>query len=330
MKHKPLSFFRPGFVLLFLLFAVSGMLRAGQCTAIANGNWSSAATWSCGRAPANNDTMTIPAGFTVTVDINSPVYSNMLINVNGILDFGNGQKINMCPGKVVVSAAGQLSGGTPGSKINICGTTVWNGPGPTGGPLTYGDLPLPVELVSFTGTPDGNTVRLDWRTASELNNHYFLVERSTNGLSFEELGRVDGNGTTSQPHSYTLTDNQPVTGTCYYRLTQVDFNGQSETFPLIAVDFKSNTGDCVLSVNPNPCEGECTVSFSDCPGDNDGVIVLEMIDASGQTVSSGIPERNAKGGFTTVIDSRNNLKPGVYIVRGSSSKTAYQKKAVLK
>jgi hypothetical protein len=322
MKHVLLIFS-------FLIVSAS-FIYAGQCTAITNGNWNTPGTWSCGRVPASNDTLTIPAGFTVTVDINSPTYVHMYVKVYGVLNFGNGQKLNMCPGFVEVFAGGELSGGTPGSKINICGTTVWNGPGPTYGYITYGDLPLPVELTAFTGEQKDNVNFLNWSTATETNNSHFIIERSVNGMSFEEVGKVEGNGTSSQPHSYTLVDEHPGEGTNYYRLTQYDFNGASETFPIISVDYRSTIGGCVLSVNPNPCEESCVVTFTDCPADNNGIIQLDLIDANGNTVSSQVPQRNAQGGFTTVIDTQNNLAPGVYIVRGTSSKTAYQKKAILK
>lgn len=319
------------FLVLTLLTLSAVSLRASTCTAIVNnGAWSSSSTWSCGHVPGNNDTMWIPLGFTVDVDINSPTYSNMLVIVDGILNFGNGQKLNICPGGVYVSSTGVLMGGTPGSKINICGSTVWNGPGPTYGEVSYGSVTLPVELVSFIANPFDKSVLVEWKTATETNNHYFTVERSTNGFTFEAIGQVNGNGTSTQPHSYSFTDQQPAQGTNYYRLRQTDFNGQSETFHIVAVNFSDEAAGCVLSVYPNPCESQCTVSLSDCPSDNEGTISVEMMDATGRTVSSFVPERNSAGGFSYTIDTANNLKPGVYIIRGTSSKKVYQQKAVLK
>jgi hypothetical protein len=316
----------------FLFFiCLSFAARAEVCTAIVNnGNWSAGTTWSCGHVPANNDTMWVPTGFTVNVDINTPTYANMLVIVDGTLFYNVGQKINICPGGVFLSSTGMFTGGVGGSKINICGTTEWNGPGPTGGPASFGSVTLPVELTSFEGVQKNNTIALSWTTQTETNNDYFTVERSTNGLTFEEIGRVNGSGTSSQAHNYSFNDESPIVGTNYYRLKQTDFNGQFETFEIIAVELGSTTPGCVLSVYPNPCESNCTVTLSDCPNDNNGNIAVEVIDASGKTVSSTIPQRNAQGGFSYTLDVNDNLKPGVYIIRGTSSKAVYQQKAVLK
>ena len=72
------------------------------------------------------------------------------------------------------------------------------------------------------------------------------------------------------------------------------------------------------------------MNFSDCPDDNTGNITLQVIDANGRTVQQEVPARDADGGFTTRIDATNNLKPGVYIIRGTSSKKAYTQNAVIK
>lgn len=327
------NIFKPlGKISILFLFSLSlsFFARAELCTAIANGNWSEATTWSCGHAPADNDTMWIPIGFFVTVDINSPEYENMLVIVDGTLNFDNGQKINICPGGVYVSETGEITGGNPGSKIDICGETVWSGPDAVRGIISFGSVTLPVELTSFSGMQNSNAIALTWGTQTETNNHFFTIFRSTNGLTFEEIGRVNGNGTSSQAHNYSFTDTSPASGTNYYRLTQTDFNGKQESFPLIAVEFNSSSPDCILSVFPNPCESDCVVKLSDCPDDKDGKIAVQLIDATGKAVTTTIPERDAQGGFSYALDVNNNLKPGVYIVRGVSSKSVYQQKAILK
>ncbi len=319
-------------LLAFFMLIFATHANATLCTAIVNGgDWSDGSTWDCGVPPRDDDTMWIPVGFTVNVDINSPEYENMLVIVDGVLNFENGQKINICPGGVYLSATGELSGGTPGSKIDICGSTVWNGPGPTYGIQFFGLVVLPVELTAYSGAinSDGQVV-LNWTTATETNNSHFTIERSTNGLTFEEIGRVVGHGNATQQLSYSFSDVNPESGTNYYRLKQTDYNGHYEYIGMVAVEVVMNTAGCVLSVYPNPCQGNCTVNFSDCPQDNNGYITLQMIDANGQVVSEQIPERNASGGFSSTVDVENNLKPGVYIVRGVSSKKSYTQNAVIK
>lgn len=321
-------------ILLMAFVALNSNAKAGiTITAITNnGDWSSATTWSLSRAPASGDDVVIPAGLTVVVDINSPTYSAMTITVNGTLHFDGGQKINMdCDGYVYLGATGQLTGDNPGAKINICGTTTWTGPGPTTGPTSYGTNPLPIELTSFTAELDNTLVKLKWSTATEVNNDYFTIERSKNGFTFETVTEVNGAGNSSSPKNYSALDKSPLEGTSYYRLKQTDFNGKYDYSQLIAIDYKNTSTGCVLNVYPNPCMGgPCNIDLAECNNEDNPEITVELIDAAGNRVYSHIPERDSKGSFTLSIDKSNNLKPGVYIVRGVSKSEQYNKKMIIK
>ena len=330
IKLKVMNYFKISLICLFVFIFNSSK---ADCTAIANGDWSNPATWSCGRAPANGDIITIPFGFTVDMDINSPTYTGMTVNVDGTLNFDNGQKLNLgCDGVVNVSVTGQLTGGNPGSKINICGATVWNGPGgPDIGPFIFGIAPLPIELLSFDAKLSNSTsIELAWVTATETNNDFFTIERSTNGISYESVAIVDGAGNSTSIKSYSTIDKTPIEGTSYYRLKQTDFNGQFAYSSSISVEF-SNTGNgCVLSVYPNPCSSECVIDLSGCDDSESPEINVELIDAAGHKVYSKVPARDDKGSFSFTVDASNNLKPGVYIVRGQSRKENYSKKIIIK
>lgn len=303
-----------------------------DCTAIKDGDWSDPATWSCGRAPADYDIITIPIGFTVTVDINSSTYIDMVINVDGILNFEDGQKLNMdCGGQVNVSASGQLTGGNSGSKINICGETVWEGPGPDSGPLKYGVGPLPIELISFNAAVSNSiSIELSWQTATETNNDFFTIERSENGATYEIITTIDGSGNSTSLKTYSAKDKNPIEGTSYYRLKQTDFNGQFIYSSSIAIEYSKSGNGCILSVYPNPCSSECIIDLSGCDDDASPEINVELLDAAGHRVYSKVPARDDKGSFSFTIDSKNNLKPGVYIVRGQSRKENYSKKIIIK
>lgn len=102
---------------------------------------------------------------------------------------------------------------------------------------------LPIELVSFTGQTHNDDVMLEWTTASEYNNDYFYIERSTDGSNWQRISEVDAAGNSTQLLNYMTFDTEPVKGINYYRLTQVDFDGQQETFSPIAVNILDET-DC--------------------------------------------------------------------------------------
>ncbi|HET7117907.1 MAG TPA: T9SS type A sorting domain-containing protein, partial [Hanamia sp.] len=110
---------------------------------------------------------------------------------------------------------------------------------------------LPVTLINFTAQLQGNTALLQWETAQELNNDHFDVERSTDGRSFVNIGKVAGSGTTSLPHNYRFMDDSPVPdATNYYRLEQVDDDGSYTYSKIESVTFTGN--NLPAAIYPNP------------------------------------------------------------------------------
>ena len=96
---------------------------------------------------------------------------------------------------------------------------------------------LPITLTSFEGfLNDDSLIDLTWVVSSQLNNDYFIVEHSTDGYVWEEIDNVLGEGTTTDIIEYTSTHTNPSIGINYYRLTQVDYDGISETFNIISVE----------------------------------------------------------------------------------------------
>ena len=90
--------------------------------------------------------------------------------------------------------------------------------------------PLPVQLIHFDAKLNNNSVQLSWQTASEVNNDFFTVLKSTNGLEFYEIQKISGAGSSSNLNSYHYTDHQISNGISYYRLQQTDFDGKTEFF----------------------------------------------------------------------------------------------------
>ncbi|MEZ0542504.1 DUF5689 domain-containing protein [Fibrella arboris] len=109
---------------------------------------------------------------------------------------------------------------------------------------------LPVQLVHFRATVAGDRVSLAWETASERSASRFVVERSVDAREFSTVGQVAASGHSASRKAYGLTDEQPLTGTSYYRLRTVDVDGTSETSKIVAVTLDETTPAMALLGNP--------------------------------------------------------------------------------
>jgi hypothetical protein len=171
--------------------------------------------------------------------------------------------------------------------------------------------PLPVKLVSFEAMPMKSQILLTWQTATETNNEYFDVQRSTNGTVWEDLVRVSGAGNSTTLLKYETADPLPYNGTSYYRLKQVDYDGTFEYSPVKAVDFiYGNT------LFPNPTTGIITLTSGDDVLELSNVSVISSF---GRIVNDKVSVKQLS---TNQLQIDMSLLPaGIYLVRtqGSSS-----------
>jgi hypothetical protein len=119
------------------------------------------------------------------------------------------------------------------------------------------DDPLPIELLSFTARPDNEAVRLDWVTASEINNDFFTIERSRDGIHFEPVEYIQSlapGGHSTQNLYYHTWDHNPLDGRSYYRLKQTDFDSSYEYSPMVQVLMIQQL-DAAFTLFPNPNSG---------------------------------------------------------------------------
>ena len=137
---------------------------------------------------------------------------------------------------------------------------------------------LPVELLSFEATAVDKSAALIWEVASELNNAGWNVQRSSNGFTWSDIGWGDGNGTTDGRASYSYKDEQLKEGITFYRLEQVDFDGQTAYSEVRRVEHVSRS----IDIFPNPAGEHITITGVE------GVINYGIYDAMGKEVSSGI------------------------------------------
>ena len=170
-----------------------------------------------------------------------------------------------------------------------------------------GGAPLPITLQTLTATPKANTTHLHWRTATELNNDYMAVEHSTDGRRYSEIGRVLGAGTTQEPHDYRFTHEAPAPGLNYYRLRQVDYDGQYEYHGPVTARFGNAGG--VLEVFPTVTAGELTVSYQG-QLDNDATLSIQSV--PGRTLRQWAWD--SKSGRRTAF-SVADLPAGWYVLR---------------
>ena len=163
---------------------------------------------------------------------------------------------------------------------------------------------LPVELLKFEAELIKGQVLLNWETQSELNNDYFLIERSIDGLQWESIGKVSGNGTSNISHNYETIDGSPLLGLSYYRLKQVDFDG-AFAFSEIREIYHDQE---LFNIYPNPATEFVTVELSDNVKNIENTDI-EIIDLNGKTLKA-IKAKSEK----TNIDV-SDLSTGVYFVK---------------
>jgi len=133
---------------------------------------------------------------------------------------------------------------------------------------------LPVQLISFNVVADRERVKLEWSTVQEVNNDYFIVEKSTDGSTFYAIGRVEGSHNSNILIEYEYYDHRPSNGINYYRLRQIDFDGRYEYSNILTVEMKRDHG---LILYPNPATDYIIVEMDKSIMDAQ----LQIIDANG-------------------------------------------------
>lgn len=170
------------------------------------------------------------------------------------------------------------------------------------------DAPLPVTLTSFNANCQGETIQLNWSTASEFNASHYIIQNSRNGFTWTDLGEVAAAGTTNQATNYNF-ETKNFGGLSYFRLVQVDLDGTTEIFGPVSVN--CNLENSSLTVYPNPTAENFTVRIE--TNDSFENATLELIDNMGRVVSSKTLDIEA--GSTTIPFESRDLQDGVYILR---------------
>lgn len=170
--------------------------------------------------------------------------------------------------------------------------------------------PLPVELLAFAGKAVNKAIILNWATATEKNNDYFVIERSTDAKEFKPVGKLNGNINSSQLQNYTFTDATPVKGLQYYRLKQVDLDGAFEYSRVIAVSLSGTVNAEQPVLYPNPTRNNATILVNSNIAET---ATLVLYDALGNTILKKEVMLNA--GRTALPIETKHLAAGMYVVK---------------
>ncbi|MES1216039.1 MAG: hypothetical protein ABUT20_11025 [Bacteroidota bacterium] len=279
----------------------------------------------------NND-MIINSEF---VNLGKAIFSNVTVNGSAGICLGNGsitETVNLTsnPANAVAVPTGNacfryngnalLNAAFTGSTgLFVCQGSLASAPFPsdfgaatvtTNCPSCESLLALPVELSDFSAFFRNGSVYLKWITASETNNDHFVIERSSDGLSYTFAGQVSATGNTVTNTSYQFEDHPPILSTKYfYRIKQVDKDGKHSYSPVVRI----NTGDKNIfgaSVVPNPAGAIMNLVIEGVK-ENESLL-FEMMNAQGSRVYS---QQIRASGMTIVAIQRPALSAGLYFYR---------------
>lgn len=177
--------------------------------------------------------------------------------------------------------------------------------------------PLPIDLISFKAYCDKNNVYIDWKTASEQNNAFFIIEKSTDMINWEEVGRVSGAGNSNSVKSYGMQDFATATN-AYYRISQQDFDGTKVVFNPISVQCLDFVNSDQIKVFPNPATNEFAVQIAVEKSHNNATI--QLTDQNGRVVN----ERQVSlvQGINNFLYKTDNIAAGTYTIGVISENTS--------
>lgn len=172
---------------------------------------------------------------------------------------------------------------------------------------------LPITLISFGGECHGSSVKLNWETATETNNDFFSVEKSNDTRTWTSIATIKGANTSTIAHTYDYTDAAPSTTASYYRLKQVDINGNSVYSQVVYVLNCGNKTTPAITLYPNPASEGVYLNTAQFAG-----LTYSLYNISGKLIS-----RATLSGSTTFI-VLSNLARAIYIIKVTDGNTDVQ------
>ncbi len=169
---------------------------------------------------------------------------------------------------------------------------------------------LPISLLTFDATPNSQGVALNWSTASERNNDYFTISRSSDMENWEAIGTVRGNGNSNYQLDYEFIDIAPIDGVSYYQLKQTDYNGENESFDPVSVYVNAQNLNNSMVVYPNPTDAGFDIKVN---AQRANLVQISIHNTTGKAVI--LQNTQLEKGMNVVSMKNERLDQGVYLVQ---------------
>ncbi|MDP4197271.1 MAG: LamG-like jellyroll fold domain-containing protein [Bacteroidota bacterium] len=181
------------------------------------------------------------------------------------------------------------------------------------------ESPMPVELSSFTASNIKSGVDLKWKTATEINNYGFEIERKDENGSWEKIGFVKGNGNSNSQKEYSFVDDKAPAGKIQYRIKQLDLNGQFKYYDAITVSVDVPKEYKLLQNSPNPFNPTTAIKFQ-LPVSS--FVTVKIYDQIGREVTTLVNEEKPSGSHIVYWNGKdkngNSVASGIYLYRLSA------------
>lgn len=316
----------------------NGTVSFGQGSQLnVNNNFTNNANVSFGGTAYINNNFTHNSGAltvesTALIQINNELTSYGNITLNGSMAVANGgvNTSSIIGNGLLQIDNGFTNWGSIGGTLDVCSSDAASNPISQGNNVSGGATvcsnsgvnfpltpfaPLPVNLVAFDAKLNSiGTVTVQWVTSSEINSHYFLLEKADENLNFKQVKKVDAAGNSTSQNFYEVTDETPFSGVNYYKLTQVDFDGKQTTFSIIQVNGKvqENLNNQLVEVYPNPLVGnELTIKL---PALADDEVNLFIRDLYGNSLVTDITFIELEKQSLVMLKLSDNISSGTYIL----------------
>ena len=317
-------------VLFVLSFSLS--FSAPIIKSINNGNWSQPSTWSLNRIPQSGDTIVIATGNVITINDDETLNTASFLKVYGKLSFqNNNSTLSLADNSFVwVFAGGMIQGVSASEKLRLNGVIIFSGNAdPVYGPVmasvtsngfaamvNSSSIVLPVKFIDFTVSLKNNDAIIQWSTSGEVSVDRYEIESSIDGINWTYVSSMYANGN-DQQNDYTYIDKKIASNFMYYRVKEVDVNGNASFTSTSSIRLNATAA---LNVAIASVSNKLLLQFRSTVKGN---VVVRFVNISGQvldqqTISNPagqiVMNTNVKGNCVVSISNGQDLNVAKQII----------------